>query len=446
MLVEQIYDKGLAQASYIIESEGKIALVDPARDPRPFEEYAKKRNAKIVAVFETHPHADFTSSHLEFAKRHGATIYVNPKMAASYDHVALDDGQEVEIGKVKIKAKFTPGHSPDHNTYILYDENGKEHAVFTGDSLFIGDVGRPDLREGAGNVRMNKEELAEQMYDTVRNFYQKLHDDVLVYPAHGAGSACGKNLSSETISTIGKQREENWAMKTADREAFVQNLLEDQPVAPKYFPYDVTLNLIGLEDFGEAVKKVKREITTATIPGNAIVVDVRSPEKFKKGHLPGAINIPNGGKFENWLGTIISPDERFYLLSDDEAELEEVIKKSAKIGYEKLILSGIATNEELPATSSFAPFDELQESPRQYTIVDVRNESEVQEQKPFANSRHIPLARLRDRMDEIPGDKPVAVHCAAGYRSAIAASLIERAKNGKLKVLDIGENIKKVLK
>ncbi|MDH3709547.1 MAG: MBL fold metallo-hydrolase, partial [Cyclobacteriaceae bacterium] len=232
MKIEQFYDKALAHGSYAILSEGQVALVDPGRDPQPYQEYAEAHNASITAIFETHPHADFASSHLEFYQKHGATIYINSKVGVSYPHQVMDDGDEVQIGKITIKALFTPGHSPDHNTYLLIDEQGKYHSVYTGDSLFVGDVGRPDLREGAGNIQMEREKLARMMYKTLKEVFEPLDDDVLVYPAHGAGSLCGKHMSEDTYSTIGREKKENWAFQVDDEQVFVNTLLEDQPFIP----------------------------------------------------------------------------------------------------------------------------------------------------------------------------------------------------------------------
>ena len=444
MKVEQIYDKGLAHASYAIYSDGKVALVDPGRDPQPYIDFAKANNGEIVAVFETHPHADFASSHYEFLKKFNATIYVNPKMGVKYEHVALEDGEEVQIGKVKIVAKDTPGHSPDHNSYLLLDENGKEYAVFTGDSLFIGDVGRPDLREGAGNINMKKEELANLMYGTIRNFYQQLNDEVLVYPAHGAGSFCGKNMSKDTISTIGKERERNWAMTADDKESFVQALLEGQPVIPKYFPFDVELNRNGAESLEESIAKVKRIDDLSHIEKGAIVVDARPADEFKNGHRKDAINIPDDTKFETWLGSLIAPDENYYLIASDEESLNKLIKKSAKIGYEKLIAGATVTVLDRSETGKKADPEELEQHQYKYTIVDVRDKNEVEENKPFESSIHIPLIDLRERVNEIPANKPVVVHCAAGYRSSIASSIIEKNRPD-LEVLDLSFAIKDFL-
>lgn len=443
MKIEQIYDKGLAHGSYAIASEGKVALIDPGRDPQPYIDFAKRHDSKIVAVFETHPHADFASSHLEFQKRFGAKIYINPKVGVSYEYEPVEDGDEVKIGNVTFKTLFTPGHSPDHNTYLLLDEHGNQYAVFTGDALFVGDVGRPDLREGAGNINMKKEELAGQMYNTVQNIFKPLKDNVLVYPAHGGGSACGKSMSvDETYSTIGKEKERNWAMQAQEKADFVKSLLEDQVSVPKYFPYEVEMNRKGFKPLAESIKGIQRLSKVSELEGNTLVIDSRSKESFKKGHLNSAVNLPDDEKYERWLGAIVAPEEPFYILADNEAELKLVIMKSAKIGYEGFIKGAMVVEEKLPVQSKFADAEEVKEHPEKFTIVDVREESEVKAKKIFPGSINIPLAELRERTGEVPLGKPVAVHCAGGYRSAIGSSILEKAFGEQADVQDISEAIK----
>ena len=441
--VEQFYDEGLAQASYGIISNGEAALVDPARDPKPYEDWARENGAKITAIFETHPHADFASGHLELSKRNNAPIYVNPKMGVFYEHTALEDGDEVKIGDATIRAIETLGHSPDHHSYMLIDENGKERGIFTGDSLFVGDIGRPDLREGAGNFNLPKEELAGKMYDTMTGIFKKFADEVAVYPAHGAGSACGKNMvKGENSSTMAKERTRNWALQEDDRQAFVNNLLSDQPAVPKYFPYEVELNRQGAPNYEESVKAVKRMQSAADIEKGSLVIDTRPSEDFRAGHIEGSINIPDGGKFESWLGSLISPEERFYFIGNDEQSLDAVIRKSAKIGYEGHIKGAVTADKLEGQKLETAPVEKLRSSPTTFTIVDVRNPGEVAEKKAFDNSVNIPLNTLRDRVDEIPEDKPITVHCAAGYRSAIASSILQAKKGEKAQIMDISDSIK----
>lgn len=443
MNVEQIYDKGLAHGAYAIESDGKVALVDPGRNPQPYIDFAQKHNAKIVAVFETHPHADFASSHLEFQKRFGAKIYINPKVGVSYDFVPLEDGDEVKLGKVTFRTLFTPGHSPDHNTYLLLDEQDKPYAVFTGDSLFVGDVGRPDLREGAGNINMKKEELAAQMYDTVQNIFMPLADEVIVYPAHGGGSACGKSMSmDETFSTIGKEKASNWAMQVQEKAAFISTLLEGQVNIPKYFPYEVEMNRKGFAPFEESVNNVPRLSDSQALSSGVLIIDTRNAESFKKGHIPGAVNLPDGEKFEQWLGAIVAPNEPYYLLAPSVEKLDAMIRKTAKIGYERFIKGALVIDNIGHKKSSYADAEAVRKHPEKFTIVDVRDNNEVRVNKIFKHSLHIPLSELRDRVGELPVDKPLVVHCAGGYRSAVGSSILEKVFENNAEVLDLGDAIK----
>lgn len=443
MHVKQFFDDGLAHGSYAIVSEGEVALVDPGRDPKPYEDYAKEHNADIVAVFETHPHADFASSHMEFYQKHGATIYVNPKMQVEYPHTPLNDREQVQIGNISLEALFTPGHSPDHNTYLLRDENGQSHAVFTGDSLFVGDIGRPDLREGAGKIQAQREQLASQMYETMRSVFRRLPDEVMVYPAHGKGSLCGKNMSSETYSTIGKEKERNWALQVDDRDTFVKSLLEGQPYVPLYFPFDVSINAEGVKSLQESLNQVPRLSENEKLDDNTLIVDARSSAIFKQGHYAKALSIPDGGKFETWLGSLVSPEEHFYLLAQNEDQLEAVLYKAAKIGYEKLIKGARVVSENLPVQSDEANPSDIFENPSAYNIIDVRDTTEFEQGKVFSNAINIPLNELRSKANELHSDKPIAVHCAGGYRSGIGASILE-SQLPNAEIHDISERIKEI--
>jgi len=445
MIVHQFYDTGLAHASYAIASDGKMALVDPGRDPQPYIAFAKEHQADIVAVFETHPHADFTSSHLEFLEDYGTKVYVHPDMGVSYDHVALQDGEEVEIGKVRFRALDSPGHSPDHNSYLLLDESGKEYGVFTGDSLFIGDVGRPDLREDAGKYNLTRSELAGKMYETMQKVFKPLPDHVKVYPAHGAGSLCGKNMSDETISTIGEQRQSNWSFNEEDKTAFVEELLSGQPNVPKYFPFDVEENRRGVAPYLPSLQKVTRLPKDSELEEGILVVDVRPSEAYKKGHMENSINIPDDDKFETWLGTLIDPESPYYLVADEESTLDKVLHKAAKIGYERFVTAAmlIDSSKYEGTDVAFTSIADVKQHPDAYTIVDVRSPSEYEEQKAFEHSINVPLSDLMEKAEEVGNGKPIAVHCAGGYRSAIASSIIERATHKK--VLDIGDEIKTIL-
>jgi len=439
MKIEQFFDKGLAHLSYAIVSEGEVALIDPARDPKPYYEFAQKNSATIKAVIETHPHADFISSHAEIAAK-GAKVYTSALAGAKYAHVSFDEGDTIKIGKVTLKALHTPGHSPDSISIVLLDDKGKEYAVFTGDTLFIGDVGRPDLRENAGNITAKKEELAKQMYYSLRDKLMKLPDDTIVYPAHGAGSLCGKSMSQELSGTIRQQKVENYALQQMNEVQFVKLLLENQPTIPKYFPYDVSLNREGAPSLDQSIKQVKRISSTEDIDRATLIIDTRNEKLFKSGHLKGAINIQNGGKFETWLGSIVSPDEKFYLIASDAKDLSDVIAKSAKIGYELNIKGALAQDIFKEVADEPLNLDSFRLNTSQYTIVDVRDPGEVKTGQQFEQSIHIPLSELRERKNEIPAGKPIVVHCAGGYRSAIGSSILNDAKE---KVYDLSEDIKK---
>lgn len=441
MKIEQFEDKGLAHYAYAILSEksGEVVLIDPARNPQPYYDFAEQHNAKIVGVIETHPHADFVSSHSEIHNRTGATIYTHSMVGADYPHKALDEGEVLEIGDVRLKSLHTPGHSPDSISIVLEHE-GKDKAVFSGDTLFIGDVGRPDLRESAGNVTAKREELARQMYHSTREKLMKLDDDVLVYPAHGAGSLCGKGLSSANSSTIGAEKKSNYALQEMTEEQFVKVLTEDQPFIPKYFGYDVSLNKQGAPAYQRGLDGVKKLEKNFKPSAGAVIVDARSEKTFKKGHLKGAINIQNGGKFETWLGSIVSPSERYYLIAESEEELDDLIRKASKIGYELLIEGAFVQTESGEVQSVEMDVETFRQNPDDYTVVDVRNPSEVKSGKFFGHAINIPLPELRERAKEIPTDKPVVVHCAAGYRSAAGSSIVESAL-ADTKVLDLSEAV-----
>jgi glyoxylase-like metal-dependent hydrolase (beta-lactamase superfamily II)/rhodanese-related sulfurtransferase len=448
MNIKQIYDEALAHASYAIESNGQVALVDPGRNPQPYLDFAKEHSGKIVAVFETHPHADFASGHLEFQKKFNADIYINPKVGVSYDFKPLQHNEEVTVGNVVFRAQFTPGHSPDHNSYLLLGENGKQQAVFTGDSLFVGNVGRPDLREGTGSMHVSKKELAGMMYHTINDIFRTLDEEVTVYPAHGPGSLCGKNVSPELHSTIGKQKQENWAFQLNDKEQFMSSFLEGQPFIPKYFPYEVELNRKGAKLMGDSIQQVTLLESGDDIAHDSVIIDVRSQEQFKAGHFEGAINIQLGGessKFETWLGSIVAPDEKFYLIAGNKEELDNALLRTAKIGYETNIIGATYSTSMKAVTEPLFNIADFKENPDKYTIVDIRNTSEVDSEKFFEMAINIPLPELRERASELPTDKPVVVHCAGGYRSAAGSSILA-SEIDKATVYDLSETINEFVK
>jgi hydroxyacylglutathione hydrolase len=441
MEIKQFEDINLSHYSYAILSKGEIALVDPARDPKPYYEFAKKSNARIVAVIETHPHADFVSSHFEIHHTTGAAIYTSRLAGADYPHESFDDGDALVVGGITLRALNTPGHSPDSISIVAFNENGKEAAVFTGDTLFIGDCGRPDLREKAGAITALRTELAKQMYHSLREKLMSLPDDVKVYPAHGAGSLCGKELSPENSSTIGAEKITNWCLQKMREVDFVEELLSGQPFIPKYFPYDVAINKKGAPPIEESVAEIKNHINNKIDNPEGIIIDTRPQEKFKKQHLNHSINLMRGKKFETWLGSIVSPGEKFVLIAETNEIAKELIDRIAKIGYESQITSVITGDAGNIQTPEFDSGD-LRENESAYTIVDIRNHSETNDQEIFEGAIRIPLPELRERVSEIPTNKPIIVHCAGGYRSAAGSSIVESAVNGKTPVYDLGDAIK----
>lgn len=441
MKIEQFEDKGLAHYSYAILSDcqQEIVLIDPSRNPQPYYDFARANGAKIVGVIETHPHADFVSAHLEIHEKTGATIYAHSLVGADYPYLPFDEGAKLQLGKITLSSLHTPGHSPDGISIVLEHE-GKDKAVFTGDTLFIGDVGRPDLRESAGSITAKREELARQMYHSTRDKLMKLSDEVLVYPAHGAGTLCGKGLSEARSSTIGTEKKSNYALQQMSEEAFVKMITEDQPFVPKYFGYNVALNKTGAPAFTQSIEGVKRLEKNYKPEAGAIIIDTRPQKSFKQAHLLNAINIQDGAKFETWLGSIVGPEEQYYLVAESEAQLATVIAKAAKIGYELLIKGAFVQDGKAEVTSPQIDLEHFKANPEKYTVVDIRNAPEVKDKTFFAHALHIPLPELRERAHEIPAIKPVVVHCAGGYRSAAGSSIIASALPD-VNVFDLSEAI-----
>ncbi|MFX1705987.1 MBL fold metallo-hydrolase [Chitinophaga sp. CC14] len=445
MDIQQFEDKGLAQYSYAIYSEKshEVIVIDPARDITPYIAYAKALNAKITGVIETHPHADFVSGHLELHRVTGATIYCSKYTGATYPHVTFDEGMRMMLGDIVLKALNTPGHSPDSISVVLL-HGGEPRAVFTGDTLFVGDCGRPDLRENTGNVTAGRMALAKQMYHSLHEKLMVLEDDVLVYPGHGAGTLCGKSLGDADSTTIAAEKVSNWSLQPVTEDEFVVALLSQQPFIPKYFPYDVGINRQGAPDLQASLDKVEIVKGEPVFEENIVIIDSRPQSGFKHGHLPNAINLQNGGKFETWLGSIVAPGEPYYLLAENGTELEELIRKTAKIGYEQHIKAA-AVYTKGAETMAPLPLADFREHPEHYTIVDIRMESEVKDEPVFENAIAIPLDQLRERVSEIPADKPVVVHCAGGYRSAAGSSIVADALKAQTPVYDLGEAVKEFM-
>ncbi|HWK07280.1 MAG TPA: MBL fold metallo-hydrolase [Puia sp.] len=483
MIIEQFEDRHLSHYSYaILHEEGReIILIDPSRNIALYTSFAARYDAKIIGVVETHPHADFVSSHLELHQStgtqqsaianqpaglphtHGATIYASQLTGAAYPHQAFDEGDTIRLGNLSLRALNTPGHSPDSICIVLQQE-GKDLAVFTGDTLFIGDCGRPDLREKAGSTKASRLSLAGQMYHSLRKKLMTLNDDVTVYPAHGAGTLCGKSLSPANSSTIGAEKNSNWCLQPMTEEEFITELLTEQPFIPKYFAYDVELNKTGAPPLQDSLRKIPITTWDAGTNADSIpvdsklwIVDTRDQAKFAAGHLQNSVNIMQHGRFETWLGSIIAPHEQFCLVAESSSQLQEMMERTAAIGYEPqitrafILAPGLLTTPlpqahpsvtSIPPLETSAPPDLEHFNPREYTIVDVRNVSERKVHPIFEDSLGIPLGELRERLDEIPMNKPVAVHCAGGYRSAAGSSLLQTIFKDNIPVFDIGEAIK----
>lgn len=439
MIIKQFEYKPLAHYSYAVISDGKMAVIDPERNPEQYYAFAKANNAEIEAIIETHPHADFVSSHLEIHKKTRAIIYNSEKLGADYPHNTFDQGDSIQLGSVKLKAINTPGHSPDSITIVATED--QETALFTGDTLFIGDVGRPDLREKSGNTKAKRKELAEMMYETITNKFNDLPDDALVYPAHGAGSLCGKNMSDASSSTLGNERMSNWAFKKQSKEEFMNTILDGQPFIPHYFGFDVDTNKVGADDLKPSIDKIPFSENAIS---EGLIVDMRDEETFKKGHLEGSFNIQavsDNAKFETWLGSIIKPEDTFTLVIDSKENKDAMLHRVAKIGYEKLLNKVITISDENLETIEKLNLEDFKNNSDKYTIVDIRNNSEVEEGKFFDSAISHPLNELRDTANEIPTDKPIVVHCAGGYRSAAGSSILQKKLNG-VTVYDLSDNIK----
>jgi len=439
MTIKQFKDEALAHYSYAIISNGKMALVDPARDPFPYYNYAEKNEAEIVAVFETHPHADFISSHNQIHQETGATIYTSEKVGADYPHKGFDDGDKFEMNEIEFSAINTPGHSPDSICILATSKEDQEQALFTGDTIFIGNVGRPDLREDTGNMKATRESLAKSMYHTVNNKFNDLSDDVLIYPAHGAGSLCGKNMSSDSSSTLGNERVGNWAFKTQTEEEFLEELLSDQPFIPSYFGHDVDTNKKGPKKFMKSIWDVPFYLNIMNLEEDYLVIDARDENIFKNGHLPNSINImarSEKDKFETWLGAIVKPEEDFFLVINDSTEYQNIMERVAKIGYEEQVMAVITISGEELLKDDKLNLEDFKSNPDKFTIIDIRNNSEVANGLKFENAQHYPLNHLRSTASDIPTDKPIVVHCAGGYRSAAGYSILSKLKSEN-KVYDL---------
>lgn len=437
MKIEQIYTGCLAHAAYYIESNGEAAIIDPLREVQPYINRAKLDDAKIKYVFETHFHADFVSGHLDLQKKTGASIVFGPTAKPSYDAIIAEDGQIFTVGNYKIKAIHTPGHTMESTTYLLIDENGKEHGIVTGDTLFIGDVGRPDLAQKIASD-LTQEKLAGYLFDSLRNKIMPLSDDLIVYPNHGAGSACGKNMSKETTDTLGHQKEVNYALRAdMTKEEFIKELLDGLSEPPGYFPQNVMLNIKGYESFDTVMQKSQkpmspREFEAAANETEAVVLDVRHQDDFVKGHIPRSIFIGIDGGFAPWVGALIVDVNQPILLVAPKGREQEVITRLSRVGFDNVIgyLDGSFDawkNEGIEYDSITAVT--AQEFKSRYDankelVFDVRKIGEFNAEH-IVDAHHAPLDNLNDYLSEFPEKNIFYIHCLGGYRSVIAASILK---------------------
>lgn len=435
MKIEQIYTGCLAQGAYYIESNGQVAIIDPLREVEPYLQKAQKNGATIKYIFETHFHADFVSGHLTLSKETGAPIVYGPTANPTFDSIIATDGQEFKLGDITIVALHTPGHTMESTTYLLRDQDGKDHAIFSGDTLFLGDVGRPDLAQKAAD--MTQEELAGTLFDSLRNKIMPLADDVIVYPAHGAGSACGKNLSSETIGTIGGQKKTNYALRAdMTREEFIKEVTDGLLPPPVYFPLNVKMNKEGYQDFDQVLVKGLHAMSpqafeVAANETGAVVLDVRHQDDFAKGHIPRSIFIGLDGSFAPWVGALIGDVEQPILLVAPEGRQEEAITRLSRVGFDNVI--GFLDGGFDAWRQSAKEYDDVasitaQEFKEAYTkdakVFDVRKDGEFKSQH-LPDAVNTPLDYLNDHLAQFPSGANFYVHCAGGYRSMIAASILK---------------------
>ena len=437
MKIEQIYTGCLAQGAYYIESEGEVAIIDPLRETQQYVDKAKKENAEIKYIFETHFHADFVSGHLDLARKTGATIVYGPGAKTNYDIHEAKDNEVFELGNIRIKVLHTPGHTLESSTYLLIDENGKEYAIFSGDTLFLGDVGRPDL---AIKSDLTKEDLAGMLYDSLRNKIMPLPDDVIVYPAHGAGSACGKNLSKETVGVLGEQKKTNYALRAdMTREEFVKEVLEGIAPPPQYFAKNAMMNKSGYDEFETVLKKGNNPLDPETFEAlanqeGALVLDVRNELDFVKAHIPNSIFIGLHGSFAPWVGALITDLKQPILLITPKGKEQEAVTRLSRVGYDNTLgyLDGgieawQSAGKEIEQIESISADEYARRiEDKVNTTLDVRKDGEyASEHLEGEHIQHFALDYINDNMNTIHKNETYYVHCAGGYRSVIAASILK---------------------
>jgi hydroxyacylglutathione hydrolase len=440
MIIQQLYTTCLAQAAYYIESEGEAAIIDPLRDYDAYIEMAKTNGATIKYIFETHFHADFVSGHIDLAKQTRASIVYGPTTQTAYPVHVAKDGEELKLGKLTIKVLHTPGHTPESSSYLLLDENGKEYCVFTGDTLFVGDVGRPDLLDGI----MTKEELAGMMYDSLRNKLMTLPEAVIVYPAHGAGSACGKNIGKETFSTIGEQKAKNYALQPMTKEQFITTVTDGIAAAPAYFFKDATLNKQGYAPIEDVLKKGLSPLSVSTFEAKmkegATIIDTRIPDVFEIGFIPKAINFGLNGQYAIWAATLLDIATPVLIVADEGKE-KESIERLARVGFDNIqgfLDGGFETWKQadkrwdMIITVDEEEF-ELDAKHTNVNILDVRKPGEFNTAH-LTQAIHFSLDKITTDYHTLNKEDEFLVHCAGGYRSMIAASYLkskgfQRVKN-----------------
>ncbi|WP_312902169.1 MBL fold metallo-hydrolase [Chryseobacterium taichungense] len=437
MKIEQIYTGCLSHAAYFLESEGEVAIFDPLRDVDSYISKAEAEHAKIKYVFETHFHADFVSGHLELKDKTGADIVFGPTAKPSYNAIVANDGDVFYVGKCMVKVIHTPGHTMESTTYLIFDENGNQNSIITGDTLFIGDVGRPDLAQHV-NSELTQDKLARLLFHSLREKIMPLDDYLIVYPNHGAGSACGKMMSKETTDTLGHQKETNYALrKDMTEDEFVSELLSGLTDPPGYFPKNVLLNINGYNHLDSILIQGKNPLTVddflkMTEADDVMILDTRNASAFAQGFIPGSLNVGLDGSFATWVGEMISDINQKIILVTDAGREEESIVRLSRVGYDNTIgyLKGgfdawknAGKNIETVERISAEKFKEIYDD--KIIILDVRKNSEF-ESEHVVNAINIPLNKINSHFDSFPKDKPFIVYCAGGYRSMIAASILKQ--------------------
>jgi glyoxylase-like metal-dependent hydrolase (beta-lactamase superfamily II)/rhodanese-related sulfurtransferase len=435
MNIEQIYTGCLAQGAYYITSNGEAAIIDPLRETQPYINRLQKDGVNLKYIFETHFHADFVSGHLDLAKNTGAAIVYGPNAKPAFDFISAKDGQEFTIGAVTIKALHTPGHTMESTTYLLKDESGKDHCIFSGDTLFLGDVGRPDLAQKAAH--MTQDELAGLLYDSLMTKIMPLADDVIVYPAHGAGSACGKNMMKETVDTLGNQKRMNYALNQPDKAAFVKAVTDGLLPPPAYFGLNVAMNKMGYESFETVLNNGMRALTpdefeAAAENTEALILDTRDAANFYKGFIPQSVSIGLNGDFAPWVGAMIADVKQVLLLVTDEGKEEETVTRLSRVGFDNIVghLKGgfaawLAAGKEADVVDritaeQFAGEVDIATD----KIIDIRKETEYAAEH-VEDAYNKPLAYINDWIKDINPEDHFYIHCASGYRSMVAASILQ---------------------